>query len=165
MLPSTCSKKSQYRTLFGCRDCVRTGSPFRRVLAGRVCYNPTTLSAKSTKCTPLVLPLSVTGGCINSRRSTVSVRLPTRTSQIKGFSASSYLKLSLRLAGSIVPRRDPRAPGRVLFIRSGTRRIVQFVDKFGVLRRQRGKTVQVTGIIQRGSLKAYCFTSFLRVCR
>jgi len=50
---------------------------------------------------PLVLPVSVSGGCINSRSRTVTVRLPSRSSLFQGFSASSYLKVTLRLAGEL----------------------------------------------------------------
>jgi len=50
---------------------------------------------------PPVLPVSVSGGCINSRSRSVTVRLPSRSSLFQGFSASSYLRISLRLAGEL----------------------------------------------------------------
>ncbi len=57
-LPKACSKKTQYRTLFGCRGCVWTKSPFRRTVGSCTCHNPATLSAKSTKCSAVFVVIA-----------------------------------------------------------------------------------------------------------
>jgi hypothetical protein len=172
-VPSTCSNKAQYRAPGGCRNCISRSSPYTKNYGGVLCYQPTTLSARSTVCTAVVLPAFVrneaskrnTRSCIPATQRTVNIFLVTKNSQVPFLKSSSYIRTALRLANQIPPRRLDN--GQVLFIKDGinNRQLIQFVDRFGVLRKRRGKTVQLTGVLNRGSgLLPYCFVAYLRVC-
>lgn len=168
--PSSCSNPAQYRAPGGCRNCVSRTSPFFRTLGGYRCVNPTTLSSASTVCTGLVLPVFIqdanfkTISCINADNPEVRLLLVTQSSSAGDwFNASSYNKKSFRLGGSIPPQRD--STGQVKFVADGSRRKVFFQDRFGVLRKQRGRTVQLTGVLNRGgTLLDQCFVGYVRVC-
>jgi hypothetical protein len=100
--------------------------------------------------------------CISLRRPTVSLLLSSRfVTAGFTFTSSSYITSSLRLAG-LRPR---RINGRVVFssARNGSRRLVQFVDTAGILRRQRGKTVTLTAVLRAG-FRTACFSNTVRVC-
>lgn len=91
--------------------------------------------------------------------------LPTSSGNaFRGFSAASYLKTTLRLGGSVVPKRDPNSPGNVFFKKVGNRRLVQFVDKFKFLKSKRGRSVAVTGVLAGTGSLPFCFSAFVRVC-
>ncbi len=81
--PSTCSVRGTYHAPSGCAKCVSKTSPFTKNYGGVLCYNPTTLSSRSTVCTAVVLPAFVrdeaskknTRSCIPPTQQTVNIFL------------------------------------------------------------------------------------------
>lgn len=95
--PSTCSVRGTYRAPGGCAKCVSKTSPFTKNYGGVLCYNPTTLSSRSTVCTAVVLPAFVrdeaskmnTRSCIPPTQSTVNIFLVRCVLAASSFDCSS----------------------------------------------------------------------------
>lgn len=157
-----------------CNACSSKSSPFRSTRGRLACYPPATGTTSSTVCTDAVLPAliqsnadaSKTVSCINPNKVRSVIFLPLKSTAYPFINAGVYTKAALRLNDSIVAVRNGGVflAGTVK-IKGVSRYQVVFDDRFGTLKKKRGKVVRVSGVLRRGNTKIdYCFVAYVKVC-